>query len=59
MATHPSILAWKIHVCGIHVWPGDPSPWGHRESDTTERHSFHFTATYVVKHLSAMQETRV
>ena len=47
MATHSSILAWKIHVWGIHVWPGDPSPWGRKESDTTEQHSFHFTATYV------------
>ena len=34
MATHPSILAWKI------PWteePGGYSPWGHKESDTTER----------------------
>ena len=27
-ATHSSILAWKI--------PGPYSPWGHKESDTTE-----------------------
>ena len=27
-ATHSSILAWKI--------PGLYSPWGHKESDTTE-----------------------
>ena len=33
MATHSSILAWKI------PWteePGSYSPWGHKESDTTE-----------------------
>ena len=28
-ATHSSILAWRI--CGLY------SPWGHKESDTTER----------------------
>ena len=35
MATHSSILAWKI------PWTQEPgglySPWGHKESDTTER----------------------
>ena len=34
-----SILAWKI------PWmeePGRHSPWGHKESDTTERLHFHF-----------------
>ena len=35
MATHSSILAWKI------PWTEEPgglySPWGHRESDMTER----------------------
>ena len=33
MATHSSILAWRI------PWseePGGCSPWGHKESDTTE-----------------------
>ena len=33
MATHPSILAWKI------LWteePGGYSSWGCKESDTTE-----------------------
>ena len=37
MATHSSILAWKI------PWtekPGVYSPWGRKESDMTER--FHF-----------------
>ena len=28
MATHSSILAWRI--------PPDSSPWGHKESDVTE-----------------------
>ena len=39
MATHSSTLAWKI------PWmeePGSYSPWGHKESDTTERLHFHF-----------------
>ena len=34
MAMHSSTLAWKI------PWteePGSYSPWGHKESDTTER----------------------
>ena len=33
MATHSSILAWRI------PWTEEPgySPWGHKESDTTER----------------------
>ena len=33
MATHSSILGWRI------PWteePGGLSPWGHKESDTTE-----------------------
>ena len=37
MATHSSILAWRIHM-------GDPqgslagySPWGHKDSDITEQ----------------------
>ena len=34
MATHSSILAWRI------PWteePGELSPWGHKELDTTEQ----------------------
>ena len=40
MATHSSTLSWKI------PWekPGSYSPWGHKESDTTE--SLHFTSTF-------------
>ena len=30
MATHSSILAWKIPQAV------EPSPWGHKESDTVE-----------------------
>ena len=40
MATHSSILAWRI------LWTEEPgagySPWGRKESDTTERLHFHF-----------------
>ena len=39
MATHSSILAWKIH--GQRNLVGY-SPWGRKESDTTER--LHFTS---------------
>ena len=32
MATHPSILAWRI------PWTEEPGRlWGHKESDTTEQ----------------------
>ena len=34
MATHSSILAWKIHGKRS---PVGYSPWGHKESDITER----------------------
>ena len=43
MANHSSILAWKI------PWTGSLagySPWGHNESDTTERLHFHFHAIW-------------
>ena len=33
MATHSSILAWRI--------PWTEYPWGHKEADTTERLSLH------------------
>ena len=33
MATHSSVLAWRIPVTGE---PGGCSLWGHTESDTTE-----------------------
>ena len=37
MATHSSTLAWKISWTGNLV---GYSPWGHKESDTTERLHF-------------------
>ena len=40
MATHSSIFAWKIYVWRSLV---GYSPWGHAESDTTERLHFHFS----------------
>ena len=44
MAPHSSPLAWKI------PWmeePGGCSPWGHYESDTTERLHFHFSLSCI------------
>ena len=38
MATHSSTLAWKIPCTEE---PGRYSPWGRKESDTTERLHFH------------------
>ena len=40
MAAHSSILAWKIH--GLQSLVGY-RPWGHKESETTERLHFHFS----------------
>ena len=44
MATHSSILAWRIH--GKRSLVGY-SPWGHKESDTTEATNIYsfFSAT--------------
>ena len=36
MAPHSSTLAWKI--------PWTEEPWGHKESDTSEKLHFHFHA---------------
>ena len=45
MATHSSILAWRI------PWAEEPgglySPWGRKESDTTELLHFHFQDNYI------------
>ena len=41
MATHSSTHAWEIPWMGSLV---GYSPWGHEESDTTERLHFHFHA---------------
>ena len=46
MATHSSILAWKIH--GRRSTVGY-SPWDHKESDTTER--LHYTSLPSMLHL--------
>ena len=46
MTTHSSILAWKI------LWMEERvgySPWGHKESDTTERLHFHFHSFFLMK----------
>jgi len=40
MTIHSSILAWRIPWTE-EPWPGY-SPWGLKESDTTEQLSFHF-----------------
>ena len=40
MATHSSILAWKIPWTEGAWWVGY-SPWGHKELDTTEQLSMH------------------
>ena len=39
MAPHSSNLAWKI--------PSGCGPWGHKESDTTERLPFHFSLSCI------------
>ena len=51
MATHSSILAWKI------PWTEEPgrlhSPWGHKELDTTEQLHFSLSlgiSTYVSRY---------
>ena len=44
MATHSSILAWKI------PWTRSPvgySPWGRKKSDTTERLHFRLKPTHI------------
>jgi len=41
MATHSSILAWRIHPMDRSL--AGHSPWGCKESDTTERLYFHFS----------------
>ena len=46
MATHSSVLAWRIPGTG--VTPVGCRPWGHTESDTTE-------ATQQQKHLTNIQ----
>ena len=48
--TYSSILAWRI------PWMEKPrSPWGHKESDTTERLHFTSLVAELVKNPPAMQ----
>ena len=44
MAPHSSTLAWKIPWMRSLV---GCSPWGHQESDTTERLHFHFSLSCI------------
>ena len=44
MATHSSILAWRIPMDRGAWWLGARSPWGHNELDTTEQLSKHSPA---------------
>ena len=49
MASYSSILAWKIPRAEE---PGGYSPWGHKQSDMTERVSMGTQAhTYNINHL--------
>ena len=60
MATHSSTLALKIPW--IEELGAGYYPWGRKESGTTERLHFTFTASLIVqlvKNLPAMQETPV
>ena len=41
MATHCSILAWRISPLGWRSLMGY-SPWGHKESDMTKQLTLHF-----------------
>ena len=45
MATHSSVLAWRS-AHGQRSLAGY-SPWGHKESDTTEQLHFHFLLSYI------------
>ena len=45
MATHSSILAWKIPWMDFHMV--GYSPWGHKEFDTTERLHFDFSLSCI------------
>ena len=61
MATHYSTLAGEFH--GQRSLVGY-NPWGHKESDTTERLPYHtltraFLVAQMVKNLPAVQETQV
>ena len=56
MATHSRILAWEIS------WTEESgrlqSPWGCKESDTTERLYFHFTFKLLVEESQGMSKSQ-
>ena len=56
MATHSSILAWKI------PWTEEPgrlySSWGHKELDMTEHLHFHFLFFFLVSFTQNLVLTR-
>ena len=51
MATHSSILAWRIPLVGY-------SPWGHKESDTTEQLSTYIYTIYILVYIRSDQISR-
>ena len=51
MATHSSILAWKI------PWTEEPGrPWGCKESDMTQQLPFNFTSLVMMTMLTMMNQ---
>ena len=57
MATHSSILAWKIpwteELSRLH------SPWGHKESDTTEQLTHTHTHIYTMEYYSTIKRNNI
>ena len=53
MATHSSILAWRIPWTVAYQAPGS-SPWDGKESDTTER--LHFTSLQINEEMYHVDE---
>ena len=56
MASHSSTLAWKIH--GWRSLVGY-SPWGRKESDTTERLPFPLLVVYPWLHVKRCEDTKI
>ena len=52
MHKYSSTLAWKIQYLPGRRSVVGYSPWGHKESDTTERLHFHFHFMYKAYYLS-------
>ena len=55
MATHSSILAWRIHAQRCLV---GYSPWGHRELDTTEQLHYYSLSLQSCKQAPGPSEPR-